>query len=95
MEGVFQSDHVLLDQQGRILTITLNRAEKKNALSGDMYKAITSALAYAAAEESVYAVLVTGSNECFTAGNDLADFMQSELGNNAPVMLFLRQLIGF
>ena len=95
MEGVFQSDHVLLKQQERVLTITLNRAEKKNALSGDMYKAITSALAYAAAEESVYAVLVTGSNDCFTAGNDLADFMQSELGNNAPVMLFLRQLIDF
>ena len=95
MEGVSKTEHVQLEQKGRILTIRLNRPDKKNALSGDMYQAMTSALAYAAFDDSIYAVVLAGSAECFTAGNDLADFLQSELGNEAPVMLFLRQLIDF
>lgn len=60
-----------------------------------MYKGMTSALAQAATDDSVYSVIITGDDNSFTAGNDLFDFLQSEFGNSAPVMLFLRELIAF
>ena len=95
MEGVIHSDPVQFEQQGRVLIISLNRPDKKNALSCDMYMAMTTALADAAMDDSIYAILIKGTADSFSAGNDIRDLNQSELGNNAPAMQFLRQLIDF
>lgn len=88
-----EQPQVALEQKGKVLIIKLNRPEKKNALNGAMYEAMTKALANSEQDPSVHAVLVTGHTDCFTAGNDLADFIDTDFGNSAPVMLFLRQLI--
>ena len=85
--------HVILEQQGQVLIIKLNRPEKKNALTKDMYKAITRALSNSEQDPSIHAVLMTGHLDCFSAGNDLTDFVDADFGNSTPVMLFLRQLI--
>ena len=59
--------------EGGVLTLRLNRPEKKNALSREMYPALTDGLASAAADDAARAVLLAGGED-FTAGNDIADF---------------------
>ena len=69
------TDLVLSRRDGGVLCLTLNRPEKKNALTGEMYDALRAGLAEASADESVAAVLLTGEGGAFTAGNDIADFV--------------------
>lgn len=65
--------NVALDD--RLLTIAIARPEKKNALTGDMYRAITAALRSADDDPAVGAVILTGAAGVFTAGNDIKDFV--------------------
>ncbi|MFZ1753716.1 MAG: enoyl-CoA hydratase [Caldilineaceae bacterium] len=84
---------ILSDLSDRILTIRLNRPAKKNALTLAMYAGITAALNRASADDEVRAVLITGSAECFTAGNDLMDFLNSPpTSPDSPVVQFLPTL---
>ncbi|WP_331312114.1 enoyl-CoA hydratase-related protein [Methylobacterium oryzae] len=87
------------DLQGGVRLITLNRPEKKNALTGAMYDAMREALAEADASEQVGAVVFAGQPGMFSAGNDLADFMAQSSGDRAgdgfsasPALAFIRQL---
>lgn len=67
-----------------VLTITLNRPEAGNALNGELGQAILDALASAAADPEVRAVILTGAGEkIFCAGMDLKAFAAGE--NIAPV----------
>jgi enoyl-CoA hydratase/carnithine racemase len=76
-----------------VLTITLNRAEKKNAITSAMYQTMADALVEAQADPQIRAVLIRGSTGIFSAGNDLEDFMkQPPVGENAPVFQFLRAI---
>ncbi len=73
-----------------IATIELNRPGKKNALTAPMYRAMTGGLRAAEADPAVRCILVHGSAEAFTAGNDLEDFLNDPpLGEDAPVFQFL------
>lgn len=87
------------DLQGGVRLITLNRPEKKNALTGAMYDAMREALAEADASDQVGAVVFAGQPGMFSAGNDLADFMGQSSGDKAgdgfaasPALAFIRQL---
>jgi enoyl-CoA hydratase/carnithine racemase len=53
---------------------SLNRPEKKNALTRDMYDALAAVLKAANADGSARVVCLAGSGDAFTAGNDIADF---------------------
>jgi enoyl-CoA hydratase/carnithine racemase len=76
-----------------VLTVSFNRAQKKNALTHAMYEAAATALREADSNESVRAVVLTGSGGSFTAGNDLADFLEHPpTGEDSPVFRFLRAL---
>lgn len=59
--------------EGGVLTLRLNRPDKKNALSREMYGALSDGLHAAAADDAARAVLLAGGED-FTAGNDIADF---------------------
>ena len=73
-----------------IFTIRFNRPEKKNALSQAMYAAAADGLRLADGDDSVRVILLSGTHDCFTSGNDLADFLQSPpSGTESPVMQFL------
>ena len=63
-----------------IATIELARTEKKNALTTAMYAAMTDALAAAESDPGVRAILIHGTRDCFTAGNDLKDFLAGPAG---------------
>jgi enoyl-CoA hydratase/carnithine racemase len=82
--------------EGGIATIAFARPDKKNAITAAMYAAMADGLAAAAADPAVRAVLITGSAECFTAGNDLQDFLANPpSGDDSPVWRFLHGLAGF
>jgi enoyl-CoA hydratase/carnithine racemase len=68
------SDHVLVDKSGGVLTLTLNRPEKKNALTAAMYAALGGAIDDAGQAPDVRCVLLQANGDSFTAGNDLAEF---------------------
>ena len=61
----------------RVARIRFDRLDKKNAITAQMYAQLGSALAAADADPQVRAVLLSGSAECFTAGNDVADFLNA------------------
>ena len=86
------SDNVLTAVQDRILMIRLNRPEKKNALTFAMYTAMNEALAKADSDSGVRVVLITGAPDCFTAGNDLADFAAAKPGETSPAIRYLETL---
>ncbi|GAA4288707.1 enoyl-CoA hydratase-related protein [Georgenia daeguensis] len=69
------SAHVLVEQADGVLTLTLNRPEKKNALTGEMYAALAAAVTRADDDDAVRCVLLRAAGDSFCAGNDLADFL--------------------
>lgn len=79
-------------REGRVLTITFNRPEKKNALTHEMYAATADALEAAQADRNVRCVMVTGAGETFTAGNDLEDFARGMPPGKPPVQRFLEAI---
>lgn len=83
-------------QTDRVLTITLQRPDKKNALSGQMYLQLTTALQQAELDDSIHVVILRGQADCFCAGNDLADFIAAgALNHEHPTVMFLHQLSQF
>jgi enoyl-CoA hydratase/carnithine racemase len=76
---------------GNVLLCRLNRPDKKNALTHDMYTAMGDALEALDADASLRVLIFTGSGDSFTAGNDLADFVSPPSGSGeTPVSRFLR-----
>ncbi|MEV0082805.1 MULTISPECIES: enoyl-CoA hydratase-related protein [Saccharopolyspora] len=65
-------DTVLLAQDGPVLTVTINRPRRKNAIDGQTWLALQKALEHAATEDSVRAVVLTGEGGDFCAGADLS-----------------------
>ena len=74
-------DHVIVDRTGGVLTLTLNRPEKKNALTAQMYGVLGAAIDGAADDTEVRCILLQGNGDCFTAGNDLAEFAAINSGD--------------
>ena len=62
--------------KNRVASIELARYEKKNAITAEMYVQLAEALAAADADPQVRAILLHGAPDCFTAGNDVADFLE-------------------
>lgn len=82
---------VVVETRDRITRIRLDRPDKKNALTVAMYQVLADALKGADADPAVRAVLIHGEPDCFSAGNDLADFAaRPDQGDDAPVAQFLR-----
>jgi enoyl-CoA hydratase/carnithine racemase len=84
---------LIVEREAGLMTLRLNRPDKKNALTRAMYSAMSAALLAADADASVRAVLITGGTECFTSGNDVADFLQAPPTSlDSPVFEFMRAL---
>jgi enoyl-CoA hydratase/carnithine racemase len=67
----------------RVMTVTLDRPAKKNAITDAMYGAIAAALTEAAASDAIHAVLIAGEGEDFCAGNDIGMFVNANAGDIA------------
>lgn len=68
--------HLLVEENNHILTITLNRPEKKNAINPILAKEISYALAYAHYSTDVWVVILQANGDVFCAGGDLKSFMR-------------------
>ncbi|WP_310525877.1 crotonase/enoyl-CoA hydratase family protein [Nocardioides sp.] len=64
--------HCLVEQDGHVLTVTMNRPEKRNALSGAMLRLMSEAWDRANTSPSVRVVILTGAGGAFCAGADLS-----------------------
>jgi enoyl-CoA hydratase/carnithine racemase len=79
----------------RTQIIRFNRPDKKNALKSDMYQAMTEALIEGDASAEVTSHLFIGTGGVFTAGNDIAEFLERSKGGSAlgtPVVSFISRL---
>lgn len=86
-------EHILVDFDAGVCTLTFNRPKKKNAFTIAMYAALADAIAAARERSDIRVVLLRGSDGVFTAGNDLMDFMRAPpTGPESPVARFLQQL---
>ena len=65
------TDHLLANLTGGVLTLTFNRPEARNALSGDLLQALGAQLSDAEVNPDVRCVVVTGSGNAFCAGGDV------------------------
>ena len=84
---------VLASTDSQILTLTLNRPEKQNAITREMYQTLANAINEANGDFGVRAVLITSSSQHFTSGNDLFDFLNTPpLEEGSPVMNFLEAI---
>ena len=87
---------ILTEREEGVLRVCIHRPDKKNALTLAMYAALTAALNEAAEDAAVRAVVLTGSGDSFTSGNDIADFLAAPpAGEDSPVFRFLAALRQF
>ena len=88
------AEGVRIERSGSVLAITLDRPERRNAITVAMYSALAEAFEQAAGDDSLRLITIAGEGQDFTAGNDLGDFM-AELprdGSDIPVWRLLRAL---
>lgn len=75
--------YLLVSLNDHVLTITLNRPEKKNALNPPMLAELAFALAYAQHTSDVWIVVLAASGDTFCAGMDLKSLIESEVENSS------------
>ena len=87
--------NILVTDHDGIVSIEISRREKKNAITADMYRAMSAALCHAREQRHVRVVLMRGQSDLFTAGNDLGDFLQRKAGDPSAAIPFLHLLSAF
>jgi len=70
-------NEILAERTGSILRVTVNRPEKKNAMTSAMYIALADALNEAAKDDEIRVVIWDAAGDSFSAGNDVQDFLQN------------------
>src|SRR5438034_8100758 len=102
MIGRMGYEHILVEVEPPIATVTLNRPKVLNALSPDLIRELTGALSELDADGSVRAVVLTGGSKVFAAGADIGDMadrgpvdqlLRDQTGRWAPLAGFSKPLI--
>jgi enoyl-CoA hydratase/carnithine racemase len=79
-----------------VMTITFNRLDKKNSITGDMYAAMAQAVDQAQADPAIRVLVIQGHESIFSAGNDIGDFLNKPPSTvDSPVFHFMRALTTF
>ena len=90
------SELIRVERETGLLTLRLDRQDKKNALTRAMYSRMAEALLEAQADTAVRVVLITGGDACFTSGNDILDFLEQPPSlRDSPVGRFMSALLEF
>ena len=90
------TQHILVNSEAGITTVTLNRLERKNSITSDMHGAMADALAQADSDAATRVVVLQGHETVFSAGNDIGDFLDKPpAGRDSPVFRFLRGIATF
>ena len=86
------TDQILFEQNDRVAIFTLNRAEARNALSPPLTRALQAGIAWAAADDDVGAVVITGAGGAFCAGGDVKAMGQRNDGPKPSAESQFREL---
>ncbi|CAB3894746.1 enoyl-CoA hydratase-related protein [Achromobacter mucicolens] len=81
-----------VQRDGAVLTLTIDRQDRRNALDTATYAALTEQISLASADVTLSAVILTGAGDHFTAGNDLRDFQAERGAGDSAGLTFLRAL---
>ena len=81
------SEHLIESADDGVVTLTMNRPESLNALSGPMMSGLREAIPRLAADKEVRAVILTGAGRAFCAGGDVKGMAQRTEGETEPPSL--------
>ena len=92
------SEHIIVEDVDSTRTITMRRPEKKNTLTQEMYLAMSDAIDSAQSNPAIRCLILTGRSGVFTAGNDIADFLQAateklDVARPRNAVIFLQSLV--
>src|SRR5947209_17626073 len=68
--------HLIVSDEDAPRVITLRRPEKKNAITQEMYRAMSEAVDTAQHNPNICGIIITGGSRGFTAGNHLEEFLK-------------------
>ncbi|MFT6896189.1 MAG: enoyl-CoA hydratase/carnithine racemase [Paraglaciecola sp.] len=85
-------ENVFVHKDKGVLHIGIHRPEKKNALTRLMYAAMAKALRDSVSDDSINVVLIHGTQDAFSAGNDLKDFDDRDVNEPSPASILLYEL---
>lgn len=74
--------HIVVERSGAVMTIALNRPERRNAMSDEMYVRLADAWDEAAEDAAVRVVVVTGAGGAFSSGADLNAMAAASTGDD-------------
>ena len=83
------SETVLLEKQGRVAVLTLNRPDALNALNGELMTALRNHVLELSDDESVGCIVITGSEKAFAAGADI-----KEMSERSYIDMYLSDYFG-
>jgi enoyl-CoA hydratase/carnithine racemase len=89
------TDFIITKENNGVFTIILNRFEKKNALNTLMYQQLCQYFEYAKNNKQINCILIHGNEKCFSAGNDLQDFIESAENDSLAALDFVKILNEF
>lgn len=78
---------------GDVLELTIDRPDKRNALSHVMYDELARLVEEASAKERCAAIILSGAGGMFTAGADIGDFQSKRNHDDSPAIRFIRALV--
>ena len=76
------SESIIYEQDHRVVTITLNRPDTRNALSGDLIDGLINALEKANRDKNVGCVILTGAGKSFSSGGNLQEIKNMTTKDN-------------
>jgi len=83
-----QMESILVERDGAIATVSLNRPEKLNAMTRPMWQALGEAMDRLSADDSIRCVVLRGAGEkAFSPGNDIAEF-ETERANRSQAIAY-------
>ena len=88
------TDQIISTMSDGIRKIQMNRPDKKNAITSAMYNAMAEMITAAEQDNAIRVIIITGSGDSFSSGNDLMDFLQNRGTDSGerPVTRFLRAI---
>ena len=90
------TEELIVSTTSLVMEIRFNRPEKKNALTASMYAGVVAAFQTAEADPAIRVILLTGTGDTFTSGNDIKDFQQRAATRNdtaaSPFLIALSTL---
>lgn len=84
---------IIYSTEGSVFSLQINRPDKKNALTPGMYQAMGDGVSAADADDSINVILIRGTDDCFTSGNDVAGFLAgTEEPGERPSLVFMKAI---